>query len=170
MNWTVPEEIAKLLNQAVQAPLVPRAERERLPVLDREGVQGIVPYRDPFLLVDCVTWLDLERGMAATRYDLSRSAALFAGHFPRYPVWPGVLQTEGIGQTGGIVYVMQTGSFDRPSYALTHILAARFLRPVTPPGNVEYIAQVLDEGLLVHVVGQCLQNDSICSVAAVTFL
>jgi 3-hydroxymyristoyl/3-hydroxydecanoyl-(acyl carrier protein) dehydratase len=133
-------------------------------------VEAILPYRDPFLLVDRVTWLDLDAGLIVARYDLARAAAVFAGHFPRYPVWPGVLQVEAIGQTGGLLYAIQTHERDRASFALTRIAGARFSRPVTPPGDVEIVARVLDEGLLVNVIGQCLQDGAICSAAAVTFL
>jgi 3-hydroxyacyl-[acyl-carrier-protein] dehydratase len=170
MNWNPPAEVAQILDRALKGPLLPRQERERPPLLDRAAVEALLPYRDPFLLVDRVILLDIEQSFIVARYDIARAASVLAGHFPTYPVWPGVLQVEAIGQTGGILYLKQNNSSGIESVALTRILAARFLRPVVPGADVEFISQVFEEGLLVTVVGQCLQDDHVCSVAAVTAL
>jgi hypothetical protein len=49
---------------------------------------------------------------------------------------------------------------------LTHILGARFVRPVTPAGELEIVARILPDGLFNILVGQCVQHDSICCAAA----
>jgi 3-hydroxyacyl-[acyl-carrier-protein] dehydratase len=170
MIWDLPEGIAEILSQAAKGPLIPREQRDRAVVLDRAAIEALLPYRDPFLLVDRVTHIDLDGGLIAARYDLARAAGVFAGHFPRHPVWPGVLQVEAIGQAGGILYLRLQKSAGIERVALTRILGARFLRPVRPGGDVELVSRVLEDGLFVTVVGQCLQNDSVCSVAALTAL
>jgi 3-hydroxyacyl-[acyl-carrier-protein] dehydratase len=168
MIWDVTEEVKAILSQAVRGPLLSAEQREGAPVLDRLAIEALLPYRDPFLLVDQVTYLDLDAGVIAARYDLSRAGAVFAGHFPGYPVWPGVLQVEAIGQAGGILYLKRVQSPGIESVALTRILGARFQRPVRPGRDVEFVSQVLEDGLFVTVVGQCLQDGSVCSAAALT--
>ncbi len=144
----------------------PRGAVEQAPVLDRAGVEALLPYRHPYLFVDRVAWVDLEAGLIRTQFDLSGASDLLSGHFPNYPVWPGALQIEAIAQAGTLLYVMQTQAKAVDSVALTHVFGARFLRPVLPGADFEVVAQVLEDGMLVVVLGQCLQNGKVCSVAA----
>ncbi len=170
MTRAIPDEVAAALKRAEKEPLLPPAERGAATLLDRAAVMALLPHRDPFLLVDRVTALDLERGVIAARYDLGRAAPVLAGHFPGQPVWPGVLQVEAIGQAGIVLHLWRSGEGAPPSVALTHVLGARFLRPVLPGGDVEVLARVLEDGLFFTVVGQCLRDGEICSVAAVSGL
>lgn len=160
-------EAEELFRAACRQPLA-QPEPERRTVLDREAIQAILPHRDPFLLIDRVTALDRERRLIAASYDLARAASVFSGHFPGAPVWPGVLQVEAVAQAGLVLTRClaapeQTGA----AVALTHVLGAQFMRPVSPGGEVHIAARVLEDGLFVIIVGQCLQNGQVCSAAAV---
>jgi 3-hydroxyacyl-[acyl-carrier-protein] dehydratase len=165
---TVP--LAELLRQMRKESLLPPAPRGREPLLDRSGVEALLPHRDPFLFVDQVTALDTDAGLIAARYDLGRARDVLAGHFPGQPVWPGVLQVEAIGQAATILYLRQAGLGAVPRVLATHILSARFMRPITPGDDIEILARVFDDGLFFTAVGQCLQRAAICSVAAVQLL
>ncbi|MDR1016410.1 MAG: 3-hydroxyacyl-ACP dehydratase FabZ [Coriobacteriales bacterium] len=69
--------------------------------LDLEGIKGILPHREPFLMIDEVT--DFEPGVSCTALKhVSADEPYFKGHFPGYPVMPGVLILEAIAQTGAI--------------------------------------------------------------------
>jgi 3-hydroxyacyl-[acyl-carrier-protein] dehydratase len=161
---TISEEVAELFHRAEKQPLV--VERGTTVVLDRAGIERHLPTRDPFLMLDRVTLLDFERPVIVARYDLSRARAVFAGHFPGYPLYPGVLQIETIGQAGIVLDAVRANTSGR--FALTHVLAARFLRPVLPGGDLEVISQILEDGLFRTVVGQVLREGQICAVAAVS--
>jgi 3-hydroxyacyl-[acyl-carrier-protein] dehydratase len=163
---TMSDEIAALFRHAEKNPLVD--DRPTATVLDRAGIEELLPHRDPFLLVDRVTMMDGERGIVVARYDLARAQETFAGHFPGRPVYPGALQIETVGQAGIVIDGVRKGAVR--NFSMTHVLAARFIRPVTPDGEIEVIAQIFDDGLFGTMVGQVLHGAKICSVAAMSGL
>ena len=146
-------------------------ERPETTLIERAGVEALLPHRDTFLLIDRVTRLDFDGGLVVARYDLGRAADVFAGHFPARPMYPGVLHIEAIGQAGILLAVLAGADEDRPtSISLTHVRAARFLRPIGPGGELEIVARIFDDGLFLTVVGQCLVGGEVCSAAALSGL
>jgi 3-hydroxyacyl-[acyl-carrier-protein] dehydratase len=163
-------DVQALLESAARQPWLPAAERQRGPVLDRRAIEDLIPHRDPFLFLDRITRVDPGSGLIVCRYDLHATEPVLAGHFPQHPVWPGVLQVEAIGQAGLCLLQLTGGSPSSSNphgIALTRILAARFIRPVLPGAPVEIVTRGLADGLFTVLVGQCLQHDAVCSVAAV---
>jgi 3-hydroxyacyl-[acyl-carrier-protein] dehydratase len=155
------------LREAMLSPL----ERGRGPLLDRREIEGLIPHRGSLLLLDGVTCVDRDRGIIVCRYDLGRAAAIFENHFPGRPVWPGVLQVEAIGQAGlcllRLMGVASPPDFANDGFALTQIVTAHFLRPVTPGKELEIVSRAVPDGLFNILVGQCLQHDRVCSMAVV---
>lgn len=152
--------------------LLDRASKEPLytgdgATLDRAEVQARLPHRTPFLFVDEVHAIDDQRRFARARYTLSTDDAVFAGHFPGEPVWPGMLQVEAIGQLGVLLNLVDADEGENEPPVLTHVLGARFIKPIIPPAEVTIISTCWEDGLFFTVVGQCLVGDTICSAAAV---
>lgn len=70
-----------------------------------DEIMQILPHRYPFLLVDRVT--ELEPGQRAVGYKMvTANEPHFTGHFPNYPLMPGVLIAEALAQLGGIAVLM----------------------------------------------------------------
>jgi 3-hydroxyacyl-[acyl-carrier-protein] dehydratase len=160
-------EVESLFRAACRQPMA-EPNGERRTVLDREAIQEMLPHRDPFLLLDRVTLLDRDQNLVVGTYNLVRAEPVFSGHFPGMPVWPGVLQVEAVAQAGLVLArCLEAAERPREEIALTQILGAKFMQPITPGGEVEIVSRVVEDGLFVIIVGQCLRNGRVCSAAAV---
>jgi 3-hydroxyacyl-[acyl-carrier-protein] dehydratase len=100
-------------------------------VLDIQAIERILPHRYPFLLVDRVDEIGVDKLIA--RKLVSRNEPHFNGHFPGHPVMPGVLIIEALAQAGALL-AAQTVGFD-PEKQVIYFMAidkARFRKPVVP--------------------------------------
>ena len=72
-------------------------------ILDVKDIVKILPHRYPFLLVDKVLEIDLEKGYVTAQKNVTINEAFFQGHFPGAPIMPGVLILEALAQAGGVL-------------------------------------------------------------------
>lgn len=99
-------------------------------VMDLKQIKEILPHRYPFLLVDKIVFLDLEKGKIIGQKNVTVNEEFFLGHFPDVPIMPGVLILEALAQTGGIlVYKKENVS---KIALLMNIANAKFRKPVFP--------------------------------------
>ncbi len=105
-------------------------------VLDIKEVSKILPHRYPFLLVDKIIELDLEKGTIVGQKNLTINEAFFQGHFPGAPIMPGVLILEALAQTGGVLLHLRTNP--EKIAVLLNVNNAKFRSPARP-GDVLHL-------------------------------
>jgi beta-hydroxyacyl-ACP dehydratase FabZ len=99
--------------------------------IDLQGIMDLLPHRYPILLVDRIldfepkTWI---RGLK----NVSFNEAVFQGHFPSRPVFPGVYIVEAMAQTGGCLLMREFEDRARKVIYFMGIDAVRFRKPVLP--------------------------------------
>jgi 3-hydroxymyristoyl/3-hydroxydecanoyl-(acyl carrier protein) dehydratase len=98
-------------------------------------VEDILPHRSPFLFVDRVKAVELGKRIVAEK-DLSPEACFFAGHFPGEPIMPGVLVSEALAQTSGLLLGLTQQKEGRgPDDGIPYFLAnvnMKFSSPARP--------------------------------------
>lgn len=99
-------------------------------VLDARAIQGIIPHRFPFLLVDRI--VEIAPGKRAVGLkNVSIGEPYFQGHFPDYPVMPGVLIVEALAQVGAVAMLKMEEFKGRIAF-FAGIDNVRFKRQVKP--------------------------------------
>ncbi len=110
--------------------------------VEQVEIQGLLPHRYPFLLVDRVKELEPGRRIVAIK-NVTINEPFFQGHFPGRPVMPGVLIIEAMAQTGGVLVFKSGESSVKPIVYLTGIDEAKFRRPVVPGDQLRFEIDVL---------------------------
>ena len=99
-------------------------------MLDARQIQEIIPHRYPMLLVDRI--LEIEPGVRAVGIkNVSHGDAFFVGHFPNYPVMPGVLIVEALAQVGAVA-LLRMPEYRGKLVFFAGIDGVRFKRQVVP--------------------------------------
>ncbi|MBM4255237.1 MAG: 3-hydroxyacyl-ACP dehydratase FabZ [Deltaproteobacteria bacterium] len=102
--------------------------------MDSIQVATLLPHRYPFLLVDRVVEIEAGKRIVAIK-NVTINEPFFTGHFPGYPIMPGVLLCEAVVQAGGILARLTSGEVDdhdRVLAMLTSLDRVRFRQQVTP--------------------------------------
>src|SRR5579872_5063520 len=103
-----------------------------MPILDIQAIRDILPHRYPMLLVDAITELEEERIVGIK--NVSINEPFFVGHFPEFPVMPGVLIVEAMAQVAGVLVLKSIPDRHSKLVLLASVEEAKFRRPVVP-GN-----------------------------------
>jgi 3-hydroxyacyl-[acyl-carrier-protein] dehydratase len=103
----------------------------------RKEYKRYLPHRDPFLYVDKV---ELAEGKILAERSYPESEWFFKGHFPGFPVVPGVILVETMAQCGG-VGVRMSGVVNAGTFMFAKIREARFRRPVRPGERLDMVIE-----------------------------
>jgi len=99
-------------------------------ILDVNEIRRFLPHRYPMLLVDRIVELEAERIVGIK--NVSANEPFFSGHFPDFPVMPGVLIVEAMAQTAGVLVLKSIEDRASKLVLLVSIEYAKFRRPVVP--------------------------------------
>lgn len=139
---------------------------ETTKAIDVNKIMKMIPHRYPILLVDRL--LDLVPGQSAVGLkNVTMNEPHFMGHFPGYPVMPGVLIVEAMAQTAALVVVDFLGdaAAGKVVYFMT-IDSARFRRPVVP-GDTMYVhvEKIQSRGTVWKFKGVAKVDGKVCADA-----
>ncbi len=106
-------------------------------------IMDMIPHRYPFLLVDRVIELKPNEYIKAIK-NVTINEPFFQGHFPDFPVMPGVLIVEALAQTGGILIINSDYSIpDNKIFLFSSIEKMKFRNPVYPGDQILLYGKIL---------------------------
>ena len=129
-------------------------------------IREYLPHRYPFLLVDRVVELELGKSILAYK-NVTVNEDFFNGHFPDFPVMPGVLIIEAMAQAAGILGFKTVGKkpADGSIYYFVGTEKLRFKRPVQPGDRLQLEAKVMAEkrGIWKFDCRASVDGETVCS-------
>jgi len=154
-------------DQPVQ-PEQPATDPPSKKTLDIVQIMAILPHRYPFLLIDRVLEMEPKQRIVALK-NVTINEPFFQGHFPDYPIMPGVLMIEAMAQTGGALLLTEIPDRGDQLMVFTGIENARFRRPVTPGDQLRIEVTVVNwRSRAVKMAGVITVNAKVVCDATIT--
>ncbi len=110
--------------------------------LDVRQILEILPHRYPFLLVDRIIAIEAGKRVVGIK-NVTFNEPFFQGHFPGYPIMPGVLIVEAMAQVGAVLMLRSMADRGNKLVYFAGIDGAKFRRPVVPGDQIRFEVEVL---------------------------
>ncbi|HDL04349.1 MAG TPA: bifunctional UDP-3-O-[3-hydroxymyristoyl] N-acetylglucosamine deacetylase/3-hydroxyacyl-ACP dehydratase [candidate division Zixibacteria bacterium] len=110
--------------------------------LDINGIMKIMPHRYPMLLVDRILELEPQKRVVAMK-NVTFNEPFFQGHFPDYPVMPGVLIIEAMAQAGGVLFLEAVEEPEKKLVFFLSIDNVKFRQQVVPGDTLRFELEML---------------------------
>jgi 3-hydroxyacyl-[acyl-carrier-protein] dehydratase len=112
-----------------------------MPIMDIPAIRDILPHRYPMLLVDRIVELEEDRIVGIK--NVTANEPFFIGHFPDYPVMPGVMIVEAMAQVAGVLVLNRIPDRKSKLVLLASIEEAKFRKPVLPGDQLRIEMKVI---------------------------
>ena len=109
--------------------------------ISRENIKKIIPYEDPFLMIDKVVSLD-KKNLVAIK-NVKAEEEYFKGHFKDFPIMPGALIVEGLGQAATLLIRYNIKDHEKKDILAYKIRSAKFFRPTFPGQTLRFEAKLI---------------------------
>lgn len=121
---------------------MPESPNASSKVIDVQGIMDLLPHRYPILLVDRI--LDFEAGQWIRGLkNITIGEQIFLGHFPKQPVFPGVMIVEAMAQTGGCLVMQSIPDRHKKVIYFMSIDGVKFRKPVVPGDQLVMEVKIL---------------------------
>ena len=105
---------------------------DKTEILDQKGIMKLIPHRHPFLLIDKIVEIHINDSAIGIK-KVDQKENYFMGHFPDYPVLPGVLIIEALAQTAACLISYSNEDYrSKKLVFLTGVEEAKFKKAVIP--------------------------------------
>jgi 3-hydroxyacyl-[acyl-carrier-protein] dehydratase len=137
--------------------------------MDSAQIQALIPHRPPFLLVDRILEIEPNKRIVGEKDVSLEQDGFLAGHFPDYPVMPGVLIVEALAQAGAVLVMHDPANAGKlPFFA--RIDNCRFRQQVRPGDTLRLEVVVTSfRGPVGKARGRALVNNKVVCEADLTF-
>ena len=127
--------------------------------INKESIKRIIPYDDPFLFLDRVLNLSSNRIIAVK--DITGREDFLKGHFVDFPIMPGALTVEGMGQAASFLVRSNITNHREKDILAYKLKEVKFTAPIIPPAQVKFEVELIaqdERGAILR--GKALVNEN----------
>ena len=154
-----------VLEEASASAREPEARKRTLNITE---IMAILPHRYPFLLIDRVIEMEPRQRIVAIK-NITVNEPQFTGHFPDFPIMPGVMTIEAMAQAGGALLLTEIPDRDSKLMVFTGIEKASFRKQIVPGDQLRIEVSVLNwRSRVVKMQGVCTVDGAVAAEAVIT--
>ena len=113
-------------------------------IIDLDEIKNLLPHREPFLFLDRCEIKEI--GKKGTGFKtFKNNEFFFEGHFPDFPIVPGVILIETLAQTAGVIVAKGFKSTDKKTVLFMSVSSAKFRKPVLPNEEITFSVNFLNQ-------------------------
>lgn len=163
-----PTAAPTVVTTAASEVSVPEAAASQKTTMDIVEIMAILPHRYPFLLIDRVLEIERKQRIVAIK-NVTVNEPQFTGHFPDYPIMPGVMTIEAMAQAGGALLLTEIPDRESKLMVFTGVDEARFRKQIVPGDQLRIEVKVLNwRTTLVKMRGVCTVDGKVAAEATIS--